>query len=475
MNSTFPRILLGSLLLIFIYTSCQKINTTDLGSDLIPAVDNVNTFQAIFDVESNNFLFDDTSRVFYTQDHALGIIDNDPEFGKTRASIYFTLEPSLFGAYPFIKRDTVYIDSVVLSMSYKGLYGDSNSIQQFEVHEIDPAVTFKKDSTYPVNSPAFAVLPQVLGTKTVNFTTLNDSLRYAKVKDTVNTINELRIRLDTSFGRRFVNFDTTAEYKNDTIFKSKFKGFRLSVNEAASPLKNALAYFSINDNNKTFLTFHVRVVNNGKTDTIAPSFVYLVDPNANLIERTPGGQYLDYLNNGQPNDDKLYLQTSPGSYGLLRIPALDTFSNGVIHKAELILDKLPSAAENVLRPPAYLMLDAVSANGDSAFTIRNDFVPDPPSYDLAGFGGNYAGERYVFNMTRYVQSMVTKRLPNYNLRVYAPFMTHLYYMNPQGAVTSSKLTFVVNPFVSAGRVVVGGGSFAEPDKKLRLRIIYSRL
>ncbi|MGZ5255759.1 MAG: DUF4270 family protein, partial [Flavitalea sp.] len=296
MKRIFPGILLASVLFSLVY-SCSKVDFTEIGSDLIPAVDNINTFEVVLPVESDNILFEDTTQMF-EEPHAIGIME-DPEFGKTDAGLYFTLEPIAFGSYPFLKKDTVYIDSLVLSLAYTQAYGDSSSIQQFEVREIDENAIFRKDSAYRITSAPFSVNSTILGSKTVNFLSLDDSVYYNNYKDSVRTKNELRIQLDTNFARRFVNYDTASEFKNDSIFKTRFKGLEVRVNEAMSPVKRALAYFDINNADRTKLTFYCRVVRNGVTDTINPVFRYSSDdPNANIIQRTPSATYAAAVNNG---------------------------------------------------------------------------------------------------------------------------------------------------------------------------------
>jgi hypothetical protein len=60
--------------------------------------------------------------MLYTELHTVGIIDNDAEFGRTEAHMYNSFVPSTSHSYPFVNRDTVKIDSVVLSLSYSRLY-----------------------------------------------------------------------------------------------------------------------------------------------------------------------------------------------------------------------------------------------------------------------------------------------------------------------------------------------------------------
>ncbi len=472
MKRIFTGIFLASVLFSLVL-SCSKIDFTEIGSELIPAVDNINTFEMILPVDSDNILFDDTTQMF-EEPHGIGILE-DPEFGKTDAALYFTLEPIAFGTYPFLKKDTVYIDSLVLSLGYTQAYGDSSSIQHFEVREIDENAVFVKDSAYRISDEPFSVNSTVLGSKTVNFQSLDDSVFYNNYKDSVRTKNELRIHLDTNFARRFVNYDTASEFKNDSIFKERFKGLEIRANEAMSPVKRALAYFDINNTDRTKLTFYCRVVRNGVTDTINPVFRYSSDdPNANIIKRTPSAAYASAVNNGIDKDEVLYIQSSPGSYAKLNIPGLDTMTNKVIHLAELVVETLPTQEANFFTGPNILFLDALSDDNDSAFSIRYDFIPvqTAPFYDIGTLGGTLRNSKYSFNISRFVQGIVTRNEKNYTLRLHAPYIENLNYVGADGFISRYRPMYISTP-VAKGRTVVGGGR--HPEKPVRLRIIYSKI
>ena len=94
MKRNLSGFLLTAVSSLLLYSSCGKIDTTTLGTNIIPVVDNIRTFQTILNVESDNVLMNDTTRMF-SQDYGVGIIANDPEFGKTTAAMYFTLEAGL--------------------------------------------------------------------------------------------------------------------------------------------------------------------------------------------------------------------------------------------------------------------------------------------------------------------------------------------------------------------------------------------
>jgi len=464
---------------ILVFGSCNKIDTTDLGNELIPGSDNVATFDTTLDVITDNLLTPatDTVKMLYTELHTAGVIENDAEFGSTETHFYNSFVTSQSHTYPFVKRDTVRIDSVVLSLGFNQLYGDSSSIENFEVREIFTGFPFK-DTGYQIDNPDLPVRPELLGSKTASFLTLNDSLIYKNGKDTVRTKGELRINLDTAWARRFVSYDTSGVYNTDSSFMVAFKGLEVRINEGASPIKRALAYFDLNDNARTRITFYCRVQNNGRTDTIAPYFMYRRgSAEANLVRRTPANAYAANVSNGLPNDEKVYLQTTPGSYVKIDIPALSQLDNRVIHRAELICERVPSLDDNYYPPPPYMFIDAFSQTGDSIFIIRNDFIPanSDRGYDVATLGGLFKNNQYVFNLTRYVQSIVTKKQTNYTLRISSPFTAVLYYLPPDDKPTGQRVPLILNPTLAGGRVVLYGGNYPDINKRMRLRIIYSKI
>ena len=87
---------------IILLVSCKKINeSTSLGGDLIPPVDNINTFDTTLEVQAFNDTFTvltDTLRYNSAFTNFLGQINTDPFFGKTDAKIFLELKPP---SYPY--------------------------------------------------------------------------------------------------------------------------------------------------------------------------------------------------------------------------------------------------------------------------------------------------------------------------------------------------------------------------------------
>jgi hypothetical protein len=155
------------------------------------------------------------------------------------------------------------------------------------------------------------------------------------------------------------------------------------------------------------------------------------------------------------------------------IPSLSTFGNKTIHLAELVAVKIPSIADNIFTAPNQLMLDRKNSNTpDTVFMLEKDLLIDASgAATFSTFGGRLRPDNTIrFDISRYVQGVITKHEPNDTLRIYAPLRTKVF--------NSSLHTFVpmgINSEIAKGRLVLGGGSFADSTMRLRLRIIYSDL
>jgi hypothetical protein len=488
-----PIYFFASLYILVGFSSCKKINeATELGGDLIPAVDNVNTFEVSLNTETDNRQFNDTTKVFYSDVLAAGDL-NDPEFGTTHANYYFNILPATLGTNPFLGKDTVsIIDSVVLSLDYQGGYGDTTGgVQTLRVFEIAQNSGFSKDSLYKYADPKseFATTGAELGSKTFTINSLKDSLTIIRPRDTSRVANVVRIKLDNSLGTRFSKYDTTSNtasggYHNDStnggIFRSLFAGLAIKADNSG----NVLTYYNLANTAKTKLTVYYQIVHgNGTRDTLSTNYYHSTNGQANYVKMVPGVNWASYLNNGAASDDKVYLQSSPsGSYASILIPGLDTLKNKVIHRAELILTKVSSTSDNIFTAPTQLFLDRKNSEApDTLNLLYRDLVPlssgTSLSFDYSSFGGNLKYNTYTFNITRFVQGVVTRHEPVDTLRLYAPYRAMSIYAPAfvSFGYPGGKANVPVAKAIANGRVVLGGGGYANPEQRLRLRIIYSNL
>ena len=197
MNKRIIITALTGLFAILVSTySCTKLDTTTLGTDVIPVVDNINTFADTLNIVSTQGIFNDTSTISSTDDHALGLITNDELFGQTDASIYFQLKPRFYPYYYGQANDTVIgIDSIVLALKYRGFYGDSTIPQTLQVSEVSQSANGLWDSIYQPRPVNFVVpTASVLGTKTVDIRNLKNQVKFGNNKDSATY--QIRIKLD---------------------------------------------------------------------------------------------------------------------------------------------------------------------------------------------------------------------------------------------------------------------------------------
>jgi hypothetical protein len=465
-----------------LFSACRKINeATELGGDLIPVVDNITTFDTTLTVETYNGIFDvlnDSTLLNESGTHFLGRISNDPVFGVTNATIFLELKPSFY-KYSFAnKPDSLHIDSVVLILDYVETYGDTTVPQSVNVYEIDQLSSFKFDSTYRVSQNSFT-FSNLLGSKTFLPSTLNDSV-FAKF-DT--TKNQLRIRLSDLFGQRLLNYDSTSTgaYFNDSAFRTKFKGFAIEPSGGG----NALTAFNLLGAN-TKLAIYYRDDNGDspKQDTLLTFFNFTAfSASANYITRAYQPNIISAANSAA-QDDLVYIANTPGTFATIKIPGLSGLSNRVVHRAELIMEQVYDASDTFFPVPNSLMLDAYDPAISKFRTIPYDMVTDgqgaltPYYFGGLPFNGLDAAAKPIkiwrFNISRYLQHVVTQTLPVYDLRVFSPYYVLDQYGIP-GKNADVPGLVNVNPTVAKGRVKLHGGSPATNPQRMRLRIIYSKL
>ncbi|MEO6355814.1 MAG: DUF4270 family protein, partial [Ferruginibacter sp.] len=281
MQRKFLRLVVAIGVVSFVSWSCTKIDTTKVGQDLIPAVDNVHTFaDTLSIIATQGILSPDTTRISSGDVHVLGTITNDPLFGKTDARVYLELKPGFFPYYFGNSKDTIGqpyapagtgFDSVVLCLSYKGFYGDSTKPQHLRVLEMSDAETnFKPDSSYQTNYQPAVAPSNILGETTVIPVDLKNYTFLDNKKDSVNY--QVRIPLNASFLTKILaNYDSTAgkTFNSDSLFKTVFKGFAIQTDGSSD--NNGLFYISLSDAN-TRLEIHYRRKNGVAIDTAHSSW-----------------------------------------------------------------------------------------------------------------------------------------------------------------------------------------------------------
>jgi hypothetical protein len=208
---------------------------------------------------------------------------------------------------------------------------------------------------------------------------------------------------------------------------------------------------------------------------------------ANYIKRNYGGTQIETTAGGAA-DNLVYIQSTPGTYSIIKMPDLLNVNNRLVHRAELIAEQVYNGpTDSIFNVPTYLYLDAF----DPTLTTEPKFRTIP--YDLAFDNGGNVNilsfgmapqnltdaalnpiKVWKFNITRYVQHVLTRTEPLYDLRLFAPFF-YSEKFRPQGSTTDVNPLFIINPSIVKGRVRLAGGTPVSNPQRMRLRLIYSKL
>jgi len=454
-----------------LFFSCTKITTTDIGAGLIPPVDGVITKDTVLDVISKNTAYDTVS-VGISDNHVLGFV-NDNVFGTTTASLNFQIAPNVTPLSWGINRDSVVVDSVVLCLSYQSVWGDSTQQLKLHVYSMDPEIIFNADSSYN-NTVTFEKSTDLteFGGKFIYPYTLNDIDTTAHYREIAT--NQLRIRLNNSFGQQLVELDSPTYYRSDSAFYTAVRGL---IVEPEQNFGNALLSISLTDT-ATHLSVYYHSKNLADTLTRRFSPNSLTSASSNTILRnyqnSPIPSYIAGASTN--NDDLIFMQTSPGVYATIQTPGVSSLSNRIIHRAELLMYQVPDPTNDKWLTPPNLFLAAY--NQDSVpyrrMVIPNDITFSGSSItNLTQFGvlpkTTGSTTYYSFDITRYVQGIITRKEKQFQLILYAPYNQYIY------PVEATTITVpIASPSlntVGVGRVRLGGGSNSQ--YKMRLHIVYS--
>jgi hypothetical protein len=427
------KYLLGVLLAFtVVFNACQKEDQS-LGQNLLPGIKLIETrsFKDSTSITAYTFT-DDSIRVEKPRYSLLGSF-NDPVFGYTNAAFSAQFRMPY---YPRYEKDAT-LDSLILQMSYKYVYGDTISTQTVQVRELADSLQYDAAyySTYKIRDHAFQ---EVLGSN--NFV---PKFRYTSTDTTAQII---RVRLNPAFGTRLLKMDSLNMVSNAVFLKS-FKGLLIET----APLSRKGALMKI-DATSSVLVLHYHTAAH---DTLG--FAYRVSDNSAKVS----GYLHDYsttafyqnLNKQTGTDSLVYLQPTGGTKVLVNIPSISKWkdsTNYIINKATLSfrIDPVLSDMKRYEIPPQ-IYLKYIGVTKTDPLHEKEIF---PADADLSAiyYGGFYNSvtESYDFNITQHFQKVV------------------------QGLKNGDKLYLVAAQRNSSpGRVVLKSGFSSKP---ILLNVIYTR-
>ncbi len=381
--------------------SCTK-EPDLIGLDLLPAgdflnIDYIDTSSIVaYSVREDSLRTDELSL------NLLGSI-SDPVFGTTTASIYTQYRLSknniTFG-------ENAVADSMILTLAYKGIYGDSLSSKTIRVYEMADSINY--DSSY-YSTRTIPVLPELIGEAT-----FVPNLSEADSVDGNYIPPHMRILLSPAFANKIITADINT-LKDNESFQKVFMGLYITSEQATTPGTGSILYFNLLD-----AVSRLKLYYHNSTDTSSIDF-----PIGSSVARFNHYEHYNYagadpslleqLGDSSANSQHLYVQSMAGTKIKLRIPHLKALAEQkhiAVNEALLVFSVEDTSG--VYEVPAQIAIKKLDADGN--YTA----LPDENEGSSFLDGKSRSGKEYRFRITRYVQNrLLNPDDPDYGLMLFA--------------------------------------------------------
>ncbi len=384
---------LGTLFLfILLLAGCKKGDET-LGIDLLPGT---STFVSRSYLEQNSITaYTFTDDKIRSDRPALSFTGsfNDPLYGRTDGSFAAQFRLPYHPDYD----GSSSVDSLVLILSYKSVYGDTLNPQTLKVYELDGSLKYDAkylSSFHPKNIASGTLLGSASFIPKFRVNTAQ--------RDTTEQF--IRIRLNPSFAEKLLAVDSLAMISND-VFLETFKGLYIEAEPVGR--KGALvgiihnsAELSMNyhTDTKDSLSFSYKISSNS---AVVPGFVHDYSNSA----------FFSNLNKEQVQDSLLFIQPLGGTKVKVNVPSLTSWADSsdyLINKATLYfhVDTLLTDMQR-FGIPSRIYLKIIDSDGDEVF-------PKDSELSSSYYGGYYSSESatYSFNITQHLQQIIDGEVSN---------------------------------------------------------------
>jgi len=381
-----------SLIVGLIAVSCTDPNT--IGLEVQPTSDNILISSANFEGLTSATESEDSLRTDEAKNLILGEID-DPVFGNSLAAFYtqilLTENNTDLGTNPEA-------DSVVLSYTYSGSYGDDlPDFTSLDVLVLQDDIY--KDSVYYSTSDP---IPTPGGMSYIeSFLVSNDTEKPL-----------LKVKLNNDFGDLILDLENEG-LKDNEVFLENFKG--ISVVASA---QNTMLYLNPDGSNSYFKIYYHN--DESGSDTLSLDFELGGDAaRINLFNEKNNNTII-------ADDSNLHLQSMSGYKGKITLGDLDviksTLEGKVINKVTIDFE---SGSQSEYEAHEKLVLVRVNNEGNNVFLT--DFTVEGETH----FGGKLEGDIYSFNITRYFYQLLNN----------SSYTNDLYLM-PSGAAINANRTIL---------------------------------
>ena len=389
MNNIFSL----SLLVGLIAVSCTDPNT--IGLEVQPTSDNILISSANFEGISSATESVDSLRTDEALSLILGEID-DSDFENNRSYFYsqilLTDNNTNLGTNPTV-------DSVVMSYTYSGYYGDLADFTSMDVLVLQDDI-YKDSLYYSTSYP----IPTPVGISYIeSFSVSNDTEKPL-----------LKVKLNNDFGDLILDLENEG-LKDNEVFLENFKG--ISVVASA---QNTMLYLNPNGSNSFLKIYYSN--DESVSDTLSLDFELGGDAaRINLFNEKNNNAIIE-------DDSNVHLQSMAGYKAKITLGDLDvikdTLEGKVINKVTIDFD-VESASQSEYEAHEKLVLVRVDNEGSNVFLT--DFTIEGETH----FGGKLEEDIYSFNITRYFYQLLNN----------SSYTSDLYLM-PAGAAINANRTIL---------------------------------
>ncbi|MBT6651040.1 MAG: DUF4270 family protein [Flavobacteriales bacterium] len=384
-----------SLIVGLIAVSCTDPNT--IGLEVQPTSDNILISSANFEGLTSATESEDSLRTDEAKNLILGEID-DPVFGNSLAAFYtqilLTENNTDLGTNPEV-------DSVVLSYTYSGSYGDDlpdfTSLDVLVLQDDIYKDSVYYSTSYPIPTPGGMSYIE-------SFLVSNDTEKPV-----------LKVKLNNSIGDSILELGNDKLKDNET-FLENFKGIKVF-----SESQNTMLYLNPDGSNSYFKIYYHN--DESGSDTLSLDFELGGDAaRINLFNEKNNNAIIE-------DDSNLHLQSMAGYKGKITLGDLDvikdTLEGKVINKVTIDFD-VEASLKDVYAAHDMLFLSRVKEDGTHLKTFQ------PSDIGINVFGAELSeSDRYEFNITRYFYQLLNN----------SSYTNELYLM-PSGAAINANRTIL---------------------------------
>lgn len=431
-----------------LFVSCKKNINKYLVDNTLPDRDMLNAMYIdtfTFNLKTQKI---DSIQIFNDGFKYIGS-NQDPVFGRTDAELYthFSLPNNITNvAFP---ADAVVDSAKIILVFTENFVGDTTTPLRYQVYSLtenmSASASYYSNKTFSYQTTPLADIV----TKPIK----------------MNGFKTLQIPVYVGFAQSIIS---NPQYlTNNSTLQNTYKGFYITTKNSilnASNLQGALMKIDLSNNVSGFYVYY----HTGHPPALKESKVYQFIFNNNSSVRhncitynysSGANVYLDGQLNGNYSSasQNVFVKGLNGTRVFVDIPALKNPGNigrFSINRAEVVfkVDNTFMPTKGSYNPPPAMSLLALDSAGNEILTIDQY----SSSNSFVGYDGNLSNNEYKFNISRYVQHILSGKTKYYGMVLVGT--------DPHVTLTARKDFF-------AARVVLGG--YNHPTLKPVLKLYYT--